>query len=94
MDYYQSFASIKDGLSALSDKEIFQQATETPKNFKDSLKSFNKKLEKYDLKLLKNGTVKNFKKKLKKIFKKKLKIILNGHFLNKTSRHSQLRKKK
>ncbi len=63
MDYFKAFANIKDGISSLSDKEIFQQARETPKNLKESLRTLSKRLEKHDVVLNQQGKVKiNFLK--------------------------------
>jgi len=50
-------ATIKDGISQLSDKEIIQKANDTPKKLKESLRKLSKKCEKYNITLDRNGEV-------------------------------------
>ncbi len=57
LDYFHSFAEIKDGISGLSDKEIILKANETPQKLKDSFKTMQKKLAKHDIQLNSEGKI-------------------------------------
>lgn len=57
MEFYHSFAHIKDGISMMNDKDIVLKANESPKKLKDSMKQFLKKIEKMNIKLNPKGDV-------------------------------------
>lgn len=85
MDYFRAFSNIKDGISSLSDKEIFQQARETPNNLKESLRTLIKRLEKHDITLNQQGKVdlKNIKDKNILSFITKNQTLVNIALLSK-----------
>ena len=58
MEFFNSFAYIKDGISRLGDKEIALKANESPKKLKDHMRTFLKKIEKMNIKLNEKGEVK------------------------------------
>jgi hypothetical protein len=57
LDYFHSFAEIKDGISNLTDREIILKANETPSKLKDSFNILRKKLEKYEIELNSQGKI-------------------------------------
>lgn len=57
MEFYHSFAHIKDGISMMKDNDIVLQANESPKKLKDSMKQFLKKIQKMNIRLDEKGEV-------------------------------------
>lgn len=57
INYFNSFAEIKDGISSLNDKDILLNARSSPKRLKDNLDQLIKKLEKFKIKLNSQGKI-------------------------------------
>lgn len=57
MQFFDSFAYIRDGISRLGDKDIIIKANESPMKLKESMRKFMKKLEKLNITLNKEGQV-------------------------------------
>lgn len=57
LNYFQSLAETKHNLSYLDDKEFILKIKETPQKLKDHLRTLSKKLDKYNIKLNKDGKI-------------------------------------